>query len=671
MRPSLQPVLFVRFVRYQLRSTQCRSIYSAPLGASEFRLLRLTPDSKPGHVKCDMQVFDFRAAVLPKYFTLSYVWGKPTFTEVVTVNRQQVLVTPNLLEVLETLHMPVADIHAEAIINDLPSTWFWVDGICINQADQDERGKQVRLMSEIYSNTSLTFAWLGPRTVDSFRAISLIEGLSTAWHNGTWESVVEELFWDTYYAPDWIALDSFFNRSWWQRIWIRQECILPPKYILVCGDTYCGDLQVAGMASCLDHATRGSSRAYATIRLAPNLLNGDPSGRTKLVVYSAGLLGSMSISRLRNIRSHKRDIPFLELLQEMLGASSTDERDQLYGIMGLASDAQDLLGTPDYTAPVSEILERFVQSYVQHYRNLDVICFSVKTQDQEGWPSWVPNLLHRDADHNPLSAFSIYGMTYKAFTAAGIETPAPLLFKASGSTAPIVTFSSNTLTARGILVDRIDGLGWICDPDCADPGILQSSSEQNTPKRPIAPDNNDMDSVRKALWRTLVANRGLDLQFMSPPTYSVFQQLCLKVLGGQQVSYLCEDIMKNNRQLNIRGRKLEEWIAFEDEAIKSQVEYPPVDTMDGQYLARAGLTSYQGHKRLMVTASGYIGLAPYAAQKGDLVCVMYGCSLPLILRKTGEHYRFIGEAYLDDFMDGEAIDHCEAGTLKEMDFDMR
>jgi hypothetical protein len=173
------------------------------------------------------------------------------------------------------------------------------------------------------------------------------------------------------------------------------------------------------------------------------------------------------------------------------------------------------------------------------------------------------------------------------------------------------------------------------------------------------------------LWRTLVANRGLDLQLTSQSTYSVFQQMCLRVLGAQMGPYLCEDIMQNNRQLIIRGRKLEEWIAFEDDGVKSRVEYPPVESTDGEYLARGGLTSYQGHKRLMVTASGYIGLAPYGAQKGDLVCVMYGCSVPLVLRKTGEHYRFIGEAYLDDFMDGEAVDHCKAGTLKELDFDMR
>ena len=38
---------------------------------------------------------------------------------------------------------------------------FWVDAICINQADIDERSAQVKIMKIIYESADTVFAWLG------------------------------------------------------------------------------------------------------------------------------------------------------------------------------------------------------------------------------------------------------------------------------------------------------------------------------------------------------------------------------------------------------------------------------------------------------------------------------------------------------------------------------
>lgn len=39
---------------------------------------------------------------------------------------------------------------------------IWIDEICINQDDNEERGTQLQLMSEIYESAQVVFAWLGP-----------------------------------------------------------------------------------------------------------------------------------------------------------------------------------------------------------------------------------------------------------------------------------------------------------------------------------------------------------------------------------------------------------------------------------------------------------------------------------------------------------------------------
>ena len=37
-------------------------------------------------------------------------------------------------------------------------------------------------------------------------------------------------------------------------------------------------------------------------------------------------------------------------------------------------------------------------------------------------------------------------------------------------------------------------------------------------------------------------------------------------------------------------------------------------------------------RRLIKTFNGRLGLAPAKVQRGDLVCILYGCSVPVIMR---------------------------------------
>jgi hypothetical protein len=52
------------------------------------------------------------------------------------------------------------------------------------------------------------------------------------------------------------------------------------------------------------------------------------------------------------------------------------------------------------------------------------------------------------------------------------------------------------------------------------------------------------------------------------------------------------------------------------------------------------------------------GLAPADTKVGDLICILYGCSVPVILREyktQGDHYfEVIGESFVYGMMDGEA-----------------
>ncbi|ETN47230.1 uncharacterized protein HMPREF1541_01422 [Cyphellophora europaea CBS 101466] len=56
-----------------------------------------------------------------------------------------------------------------------------------------------------------------------------------------------------------------------------------------------------------------------------------------------------------------------------------------------------------------------------------------------------------------------------------------------------------------------------------------------------------------------------------------------------------------------------------------------------------------------------VGLAPHHARIGDQICILYGCSVPVVLRALPDsgndtHRQLIGDAYVYGAMDGEMVE---------------
>lgn len=89
----------------------------------------------------------------------------------------------------------------------------------------------------------------------------------------------------------------------------------------------------------------------------------------------------------------------------------------------------------------------------------------------------------------------------------------------------------------------------------------------------------------------------------------------------------------------------------------------------GLYELCEAFQSGMSKRRIGITHKGYIGAIPQDTQPGDFICVLFGCSVPVVLRKRiGEEYFFVGECYLHGFMDAEAIVMQVKGQLKEEKF---
>jgi len=134
------------------------------------------------------------------YEALSYVWGDSNNLRSISVDEHDLPITINLHAALSSLR----DRFIDRII--------WVDAICINQGDVEEKGMQVQYMAEIYSKASRVIVWLGEAENDSDRAL---EEIRLAADEMSSKPLVNKL------AKQ--AILTLLQRSWFQRIWVREQ----------------------------------------------------------------------------------------------------------------------------------------------------------------------------------------------------------------------------------------------------------------------------------------------------------------------------------------------------------------------------------------------------------------------------------------------------------------
>jgi len=198
-----------------------------PLDASKrrIRLLALRAsddDNQP--IRCSLTAHNLDE-ISGWYTALSYTWGEPVFDGRMTVDGKELHIIKNLEAALRQLRKP----GPPANDGSKPpwATYWWVDAVCINQGDVEERNSQVALMRMIYSSANGVRVWLGEAADDSDLAIDVMRQIMNLPRRGPGLPPVTV----PVVAPDeklrtWRALRGLFACPWWDRAWIRQEVAL-------------------------------------------------------------------------------------------------------------------------------------------------------------------------------------------------------------------------------------------------------------------------------------------------------------------------------------------------------------------------------------------------------------------------------------------------------------
>ncbi|RBR07292.1 uncharacterized protein FIESC28_10791 [Fusarium coffeatum] len=204
-----------------------------------------------------------------QYFAVSYTWGDGGFTEDIILNGHLMKITKNCRYALEQINRQYP---ADECSQEPP--YLWIDSICINQEDNDEKGYQVAMMGDIYAKATKVLACIGPAADDSSMLRTLLDDIKTKspqlyadkeklrcgyWYYevGSWgieKSSLQSYFKDSVVSQDELAIQlrkacfAFAERRYWSRLWIIQEFTAPDRsgndLEVLCGYDSCSKAEI-------------------------------------------------------------------------------------------------------------------------------------------------------------------------------------------------------------------------------------------------------------------------------------------------------------------------------------------------------------------------------------------------------------------------------------------
>lgn len=350
-------------------------------------------------VEISLETFELSQS--PPYNALSYTWGLPgspedlrpgVFTPVervfpVICEGAILPVTWNLRSALRHLRIDIEfslttqndQNHDVKLLKNTyrKAPYFWIDAICINQEDLEERALQVQLMGQIYRRSSTTIAWLGEEdkfsndAMDAFRRLGRIAKQAAVPVN--LDSAEKE------------ACARLLSRNWFTRSWIIQEVILSEKILVILGKKHvefelyavtCNLSQLSGFRADgrEDPANSDSllarDRAYGTIQTLEALQNGRE-------LVSKGQLPS-----------------FMSIMNKCPAHHCSDPRDKIYSLLGISSEfssAGKTLLIPDYTKSVTQVYTEATSFLITARKDLAVLNMVTELKTTLDLPSWTPD----------------------------------------------------------------------------------------------------------------------------------------------------------------------------------------------------------------------------------------------------------------------------------------
>lgn len=585
------------------------------------------------------------------YEALSYVWGNDIASDFVLCGKARITIGKNLSVALRQLRRV-----------DRTRT-LWIDAICINQKDVDEKEVQVGSMHQVYSNAQQVIIFVGePATPlphwDPRAAFKMATKLAKV--EEVQPNLVMRLRLRRYGFPilrhealkrylgfprpgnkSYTALRIFFNLPWFNRMWVLQEAVCAAKATIVCGEH---EMSWHDFMRGTDFGLRsGLFAPVHTPRTPPFVSDAAPRGNLSKAIQMYRLGRSR---KSQPSSTDARSMDLFQLLRRFHGSCVKDPRDKVFALLGLASlpsmaaleaDLESFEVRVDYRVEANDLFKRLAQSILKASKCLDLL--SIPSCRADG-PSWIPD-------------WSVVNQQTESLSYTTTPT-----YRSSQDSAAHPDFEDDILILNGVLVDRI---AMVVDRDLTQ---HLSSTSYRAYLAVVKGKAHEFVMIMALVlhcfsemtkWETL-APSGPDHTYITGEYYyDVYQALYRAARAhfepqwygsaGARWGSLKSPLL---RRLYISFRRTR-WIAKDMCLFSIGALGPAFSALDAEIV---------NIRTFARTERGYLVLVPFEALVGDSIAICQGGKMPLILRGDGpEKMRLVGDCYVHGMMNGEQ--YCE------------
>ncbi|KAH8651210.1 heterokaryon incompatibility protein 6 [Xylariales sp. PMI_506] len=566
------------------------------------RLLKIRPALlRADPVDCELVHANIANA--PPYGALSYCWGTGPDDRKLLCNGTVFYARASLERALKRLRAGIQQLEREEYI--------WADAICINQQDLEEKGAQVRLMEHIYSGAKTVYVDLGDT-----QGYTMAYGGFTMVFSGQGGGMG---------APDALTYSSdpshplhyktafqALNQPWFTRTWIIQEVALARhvKYMFQ-GNVFTQD--------------------HLDSILSKSALQANPGRMQELMAgnNAVTMRAFLNYSKIQQIKAARGSMDSLHLIQLTRDFDVTNPEDKIFGLFALMSEADRATMGP-YSRAVGDVYRRFAALQVQRGRTiwmLDNAGIQRQKLPRGTVPSWVPDWTGGSSGQ-PISK-----LRPVPYGACGPNTAAEAHLVEEKTSSWPGRSSRGGLSLRGVLVDRLEKVTRVA----------------TAPMGPFGePDFMTFHGRFRATFDELCRN--------GRSTYTdglnAFARLLLMddcYTGGNAILH-STPILDPAATYQMA---LAAWRAGWTHHHPRRGEGGRMDAV--QTFQMQATTTCPG-RAFATTHDGFMGLVPHLTQPGDVVAVLFGSTVPHVLRDVGKGcYMLIGDAFVHGMMYGEVF----------------
>lgn len=590
-------------------------IYQPLTSADEIRILILEPGKDSTTLVGRLEVVNLSQAH-GAFEAISYVWGSEAKDQTMIIDGKTLEITTSVRDALRQTRQL-----------DNPRR-LWIDGICINQKDDEEKGHQVQLMGRIYKTSRCTLICLGFRTDTCPRDLEALvgdvnemmdrvfaePGIFQNWNSFPFPKADDRLILDA----RWSCWNELLQQPWFHRGWVVQEAALSPECLVLWAGVEISWLDILRAYIWKD------DRAYHLIK---GSLPEDMSIlHTK--AYTLQRPGEARTFRLKRSADFS-EMSTLSILDSARILDLKDPKDRIYAFMDLpTSDKAMPVLQPSYGEATShlEVYRQFAVKYLTKTNDLTIVQYVENEEDEKvagsgdfessgggqvrspSFPSWIPRW-----DRG---------------------RPDPCM---RDQNARKVHENSQEMTLLNNSILRVKG-------------VIFDSVTYVSKTIPKPSQYEEIFAVAFSLWRDIAKQ---SIKYRGPHQSRLALAFLTAVSDAHDVGVLPEWVRLRQASEKVRQSYLD------------IPDFPP----DAQLFSGFSLSLTFG-RRFLVLGRGYCAISSVVTREGDVCAVIWGTSSPVILREVAgksDHYTVVGPAHVQSAKTTVAGVPCYLGWNEECD----